>query len=168
MKHFWIINLVLFQASWAAAAWYTEQATIIIACLLLLHFVCSPSAKFDANLLLLGLIGIAADGLQLVLGTFYSPNSVFPVWLILLWAMFIISLNHCLHWLTHLRTWQLVCVGALGGSLSYWAGIQSGALQTHWPIPWVITSLMLNWGIILPLLVYGYRLLLQRKLKVSR
>lgn len=168
MKRFWIINLILFQASWAAAAWYPQQAALIIACLLGIHFLCSPSPRFDSKVLLLALIGISADTILLLLGAFYSPMAFFPLWLVLLWFMFIISLNHCLHWLVNQPIGLLVCVGAFGGTLSYWAGIQAGALQTHWPITWVITSLMLTWSILLPLLIYGYRYLKLTSMGLSR
>ncbi len=160
MKRFWIINLILFQASWFSAAFYTTGAAWIIAGLLMLHFLLTPTPRADLKLLPLVLPGICVDALHLLAGTYSAGETLFPIWLILLWSMFVISLNHSLNWLIKSPKVVLVAFGSAGGTASYWAGIQAGALQSTWSTEVVITVLMLAWGILLPLLVIGYRYLI--------
>jgi hypothetical protein len=157
MKWFWITNFVLFQLSWFCAAFYTANATLLILALLAIHFVISPSRLSDAKLLVLMLVGVAVDSVHFELGTFSSGEHPFPVWLALLWCMFLVSLNHSLNWLVDKSLWLLAGFGAIGGTSSYIAGIKAGALQTDWPFEWVIITLLFSWGLLFPLLVLGYR-----------
>ena len=183
MKRFWIINLVLFQAAWLCSAFYTEQAWWVVSLIIALHFALSPTKQDDLKLLLLLPIGIAMDSLQLSIGglsasSFGAPSPTatssllvveevtsvgfhFPAWLVMIWVLFLISLNHSLHWLVNRSVVTLIIIGAVGGASSYWGGIQAGALQTHWSTEWMIASLMIGWGALLPILVSGYSYLLK-------
>ncbi len=164
MKQFWLINLGLFQACWLSAAFFTQYAALIIAALLILHFYLSPSPKLDAKLMLLAFIGISADSLHIYLGIFSAKGAFFPLWLALLWIMFSISLNHSLRWFTQATYGLLALAGSLGGTLSYWGGIQTGALFTEQTSGLVITVLALSWGLLFPLLIIGYRFLFSHRL----
>lgn len=157
MKRFWIINLVLFQASWFSAAFLTVNANIILAALLGVHFLLSPSAKKDLAVLPLALIGIAVDIFHFNIGSFSSQLGGFPLWLALLWSLFVISFNHSLSWLVNKPIWLLMAFGAVGGTSSYWAGMQAGALQSGLQDATLIASLALSWGLLFPLLIVSYR-----------
>ncbi|WP_110456268.1 DUF2878 domain-containing protein [Shewanella algidipiscicola] len=164
MKRFWIINLLLFQLCWFSAALLGDNAALAMTLLIALHFLLSPTRKADAKLLLLMPIGIAVDKLQLEIGGFSTVDVGFPLWLALLWCIFIISFNHSLHWLTRQKSWVVVLFGAIGGASSYWAGIQFGVLQARWNELMLVGSLMLVWSLLMPLLITGYRLLQPRTL----
>jgi len=153
MKRFWITNLILFQACWLCAAFFTEYAALVMPLLLALHFMLSPSRRKDLLLLLLLPIGFLADKIQLELGVFSVGESFFPFWLLLLWAMFLISLNHGLSWLDNRSLLTLVLIGALGGASSYWGGIKAGVIDPLMSDAAVWLSLMLVWGCLLPLFV---------------
>lgn len=168
MKRFWIINLLLFQASWFSAAFLTEYASAIIALLLLLHFALTPCPRDDSKLIALALIGIGIDTIHLLIGTFAASQSFFPLWLILLWIMFAISFNHSLLWFTRRSYSLLAVVGAIGGPISYWGGIQSGALTTEQTTPFVLSVLILTWALLFPSLVIGQQLIKTATLKSSR
>ncbi|MDN3616175.1 DUF2878 domain-containing protein [Vibrio gallaecicus] len=181
MKRFWIINLVLFQAAWLCSAFYTEQAWWVVSVIIALHFALSPTKQEDLKLLLLLPVGIAMDSLQLSIGglsalpletsSLTTTSSLlvgeevanlgfhFPAWLVMIWVLFLISLNHSLHWLVNRSTVTLIVIGAIGGTSSYWGGIQAGALQTNWQTEWMLASLMIGWGALLPILVSGYNYL---------
>ncbi|RJX73682.1 DUF2878 domain-containing protein [Vibrio sinensis] len=161
MKPFWITNLILFQASWFSAAFLTSYATLIITVLLIIHFALSPNAKDDFKVLPLVILGLFVDNLHFSIGTFTTPDPFFPNWLVLLWVMFIISLNYSLHWLINKPLLVLVAFGAIGGTLSYWGGIKTGALEINWTNSSVIFTLAIAWGILFPLLVVSYRYIQQ-------
>jgi hypothetical protein len=161
MKRFWIINLVLFQATWVSSAFFTEQAVFIAPLLVALHFFLSPTRRDDFRVLLLLPIGLLLDSLMIGLGTFSAhPNIAnqtwFPVWLACLWVMFIISFNHSLNWIMKCPKVILFLLGFVGGTSSYWGGIKAGALQSTWPDVWVLSTLAVSWGLVIPLLVVGY------------
>lgn len=157
MKLFWLINLVLFQASWLAAAFFTPYAAPIIFAFICLNFYLSPSPKADARLLILIVIGFCLDSLHFYLGTFKANGHFFPLWLLLLWGMFSISFNHSFAWFTKQAYWLLAIIGAIGGSLSYWGGIKTGALTSDLSASETLTSLAITWSITFPLLVMTYR-----------
>lgn len=160
MKWFWLTNLLMFQISWFSAAFLTAYASLIIALLLLVHFALTPTPREDSKLMLLAIVGMAIDTLHLLIGTFAAEQSFFPLWLILLWVMFCISFNHSLAWFTQRSYGLLAVVGAIGGTLSYWGGIQSGALTTAQPTSFVISILLLTWALLFPSLVIGHQFLL--------
>ncbi len=167
MKRFWLINLGFFQMSWYTAALLTDYATVIILGLLALHFVLSPSAKADARLLLLLPVGVLADALQIgLIGNFSGTASPtiagFPLWLLCLWAMLVISLNHSLKGLERMSAPMLAVLGAAAGAGSYYAGIKLGALQTTWSNTAFLGITGAVWSVLLPSLVFGRRLLLRQ------
>ena len=161
MKWFWLINLGLFQASWLVAAFLTEYAAPIIFAFICLNFYLSPSPKTDIKLLALIGVGVCVDSLHFYIGTFKADASFFPIWLIMLWAMFSISFNHSFIWFTKQTYWILALVGAVGGTLSYWGGIKAGALSnSHLSTSTSLIYLALSWAIVFPLLVKVYRQLI--------
>ncbi|KZM39939.1 hypothetical protein OA92_17855 [Marinomonas sp. SBI22] len=158
MKWFWLINLGLFQASWLVAAFFTQYAAPIIFAFICLNFYLSPSTKADFKLLALIGVGICIDSLHFYLGTFKADTRFFPIWLIMLWAMFSISFNHSFNWFTKQTYWLLALVGAVGGTLSYWGGIKAGALSnSDLSTSTSLIYLALSWAIVFPLLVKVYR-----------
>ncbi len=160
MKWFWIINLILFQACWFSAALLDEFRLQVMTILLLLHFLISPSKAIDARLLLLVPVGIALDKLLMEFGVMSAQSNSFPIWLVLLWSMFIISLNHSLRWLDELSWQAQMLIGAIGGAGSYVAGVSLGALDSQLGPSMLFLCLALVWGILIPLLIVLKRQLL--------
>ena len=161
MKSFWLINVLLFQSSWLCGAFFTQYANLVNPILLISHFVLTPTRKQDAKLLLLVPLGLSIDFLQMQLGVFSATSvgsepitSSFPLWLVFLWIMFVLSLNHSLRWLTRCSSPVLVVIGAVGGASSYLAGIKAGALQSLVSDSFLFVSLLLAWGVLLPTLVW--------------
>ncbi|MGF1801523.1 DUF2878 domain-containing protein [Vibrio gigantis] len=166
MKRFWIINLVLFQATWVCSAFFTAQASFIAPLIVAMHFFLSPTRNSDLKILCLLPLGLLLDSLMLYFGVFAVDSEVanqswFPVWLICLWIMFLISFNHSLNWLLKCSKVILFAIGFVAGTSSYWGGIKAGALLTTWPDASVIAALAMSWGILLPLLVAAYSNLVQ-------
>ncbi|CAH6837994.1 conserved membrane hypothetical protein [Vibrio chagasii] len=161
MKRFWIINLILFQATWVCSAFFTAQAPFVTPLLVIIHFLLSPTRHSDLKILVLLPLGLLLDSLMLHFGVFaidpaIANQSWFPVWLVCLWIMFLISFNHSLNWLLKCSKVILFALGFVAGTSSYWGGIKAGALLAAWPDASVVAALALSWGIFLPLLVAAY------------
>ncbi|MEZ8823967.1 DUF2878 domain-containing protein [Vibrio amylolyticus] len=154
MKQFWITNLVLFQACWLCAAFLPSAiAGPLMVTLCAIHFWLSPTRREDAIILALVPLGLVADAIQLSLGVFEAGNTFFPFWLLMMWVMFTISLNHSLKWLSHCPPVALILIGAIGGTASYWGGIKAGVIEPLLATHMVILSLALVWAIVIPTFV---------------
>jgi hypothetical protein len=164
MKRFWIINLVLFQLCWFVSARFTDIAGPILALIIMIHFLLSPTPKEDLRLLLLVPIGIATDKVLIELNLFSIPSVFFPLWLALLWCMFIISFNHSLRWLMGLNLLFIALIGAVAGPMSYLMGVEMGALQLGWNSINALLFLSLIWALLLPTLAVCFRYVIRAEL----
>ena len=153
---FWIINLVLFQLAWFSCALLTAQANWILPTILAIHFLLSPKKQGDAKLLPFVLVGAAIDFGLFKLEIIGFQTNTFPLWLICLWAMFIISINHSLYWLRKCKPWLTVIIGALGGSSSYLAAVKFGAIVSNTSFTSLFIIYAVIWALILPILI-GYQ-----------
>ena len=96
-------HLLGFNLYWLLAVKWQQPGPLLL--MLLLHFIFSPSRKGDLRLLPVALAGCLLDGLLWQLGLFQFPAG-FPLWLVLLWLGFALSLSHGLRWLRPLPRWQ--------------------------------------------------------------
>ncbi|MFG1496696.1 DUF2878 domain-containing protein [Saccharospirillum sp. HFRX-1] len=78
-----------------------------------------------------------------------------PLWLIGLWLMFPLTLNHSLAWLAD-RPLLQIFGGIFGAGGSYLGGAALGAADISGPAWWLVP---LGWGLWLPLFYYGNRTL---------
>ena len=154
---FWLINLVLFQLVWFSCALLTVHAGWISFVILLIHFALSPNKKSDAKLLLLVPVGICSDFLLFKLGIIDFAMHQFPIWLIFLWAMFALSINHSLLWLQKLRLWQVGLIGSVGGATSYLAATKFDAIISNITSVQLLLVYGVIWAIIMPLMIVFQR-----------
>ncbi|MBF0264159.1 MAG: DUF2878 domain-containing protein [Gammaproteobacteria bacterium] len=119
---------------------------------LVLFFIYTPNRAKNFILLPLALIGILVDVLLIKSGVFIFE--VFPIWLLLLWVGFVVTLNHGFFWLTALQYPIIALIGAIAGPLSYLSGYYLGAVSLAYSE--LISFLILApiWFFLLPLLVY--------------
>ena len=150
---FWIINLVLFQLAWFSCALLTPYASWIVPAIISLHLILSPSKKIDARILLAAVLGVMVDLLLMAFNIISFDTSHFPLWLVGLWAMFAISLNHSLAWLAKLKTWQVSLIGAIGGSTSYLAAIKFEAIITPFNTMEILLVYAFIWALLLPVMI---------------
>lgn len=144
-------HLLGFNLYWLLAVKWQQPGPLLL--MLLLHFIFSPSRKGDLRLLPVALAGCLLDGLLWQLGLFQFPAG-FPLWLVLLWLGFALSLSHGLRWLHPLPRWQQALFGMAGGASSYVAGAAMGAVHLPWGI-WISTALLaVIWMWWLPVLLW--------------
>ena len=144
-----LVNAGLFQLGWFACVLGGNSGWLLLAGgALLVHLLWISRSLSELRLVLVVcLLGSTVDSLLLNAGifTFQQPGVVIPFWLVLLWALLAITLNHCLAW-TAKPLWRAMLLGAIGGPLSYYAGQRLGAVQFPlglWP---TLAGLSLLWA----------------------
>lgn len=157
MSRFLVINFILFQASWFMAAFYSQHAAIFILSVVILHFMITPTRGLDTRVLLVGVLGILADQLLIMFGVIDVGQPFIPLWLLMLWLMFSICLNHSLAWLQQLSLYWVAGIGAVFGTLSYVAALNFGAINTAVTKIEFVFIEVLVWLLLLPLMIFSVK-----------
>ncbi len=163
MKHFWIVNGILFQISWFSCAYLQSGAIPILLTCLLVHFYFSPSRENDLISLRLCFVGIIIDQTLIILGAFGTNTDSIPLWLMLLWCLLMVSFNHSLQFLQKLPIAMVAIIGAIAGASSYTAALTFGAINSDLSILNFISIFTIIWLVLLPLLVKANTLLINAK-----
>lgn len=156
-----LLNFCLFQLGWfvciLGAAWnYTYAAIIFSIALILIHLKLTDKNANDIKLFFIaGVLGFIFDGLlqfnnMIIYNDPGIPYPFTPLWIVMLWIFFALTLNHSLTWLKG-RMILAAIFGAVGGPLAYIAGEKLMAvtiINTS-----TIFILSLGWAIITPLLI---------------
>ena len=150
-----LVNAGLFQLGWFACVLGGNSLWLLLAGgALLAHLLWISRSLAQVRLIaVVCVLGSTVDSLLLNAGVFAfkQPGVLIPFWLVLLWALLAITLNHCLAW-TAKPLWRAILLGAIGGPLSYYAGQRLGAVQFPlglWP---TLLGLSLLWAGLFPLL----------------
>jgi Protein of unknown function (DUF2878) len=153
-RYFFWINLVFFQLGWFAAILGGNLiASLFILPALCWHFFYSPCRRDDLLAVVICLVlGICHDSLLLNLNLLAIPQyPVFPpLWLILLWALLGITLNHSLRWIYE-RPMIAAVLGAIAAPLSYLAGVKLSDAEWAGSLPQIIFIIVAMWIFLLPL-----------------
>jgi hypothetical protein len=150
-----LVNGVCFQVGWwAVVLLHTSWSLIAALVYLAVHFIwISKSRKSEAiYLLVASVIGAGLDVLWFYLGIMESGTALFfPVWLLVLWPVFLSTMHHSLSWLQG-RLWLAAVIGAFFAPLSYWGGAILSPV--YFPMPSIAMVLIATyWAIYLPLCV---------------
>lgn len=159
---FWA-NFGGYQVTWFAVAWSAGRERAWIGMLACVAFIgwqlsVSRSPRADAHALLAALAcGLCIDGIAagsgLVRYAAPTPAILAPLWIILLWGAFALTLNHSLAWFAR-RPWSAAALGAIGGPLAYLGAARAFAALTFSEPAWLgLLWLAAAWAIALPLLL---------------
>lgn len=142
-----LLNGALFYAGWfycvmSAAKGYPQEALFVTAAILIIHFLVFEQRRKDVILLITMVpIGFLLDSSYAYFGwvRFHSPNPLYPwmapLWVLSLYAIFAITLNHSLSWLKAKPLYSAV-LGTGGIASTYLAGLRLGAID--FIEPWYI------------------------------
>ena len=159
-----LLNVVFFQLLWlvsvgGAGRGYWWVGLPVLAIFIAYHFTISPWKKADAQLLLISIgLGFIADSLMVQLGLLKFEQAVpwagfAPVWIVVLWAGFSLTLNHSMAFFQTRLLWSVV-FGFLGGPLAYYVAAHVWkAVTFSAPDLQVYGALALVWAIMTPLLL---------------
>jgi hypothetical protein len=157
-----VANFLSFQAGWFACVLGAANdlpwtGSAIAAALVAAHIAVCRRPLTEVRLIGFALlIGLVWESLLLNLGwlDFHSGiviAGVAPLWIVIMWALFAMTLNVSLAWLKE-RPFTAIVFGAAGGPLAYWAGARLGALELSQPLP-ALLALAVGWGALTPLLL---------------
>ena len=160
---FWLTNLVLFQLAWLCCALLTANASWLTPLIVALHFALSPTKRSDAKLLPFALFGCVIDYILFQLNVISFAAEQFPLWLLCLWVMFVLSINHSLSWLGKCKLWLVAIIGAFGGALSYLGALNFSAIITSLSQLSLFTVYAIIWALLLPALIVFKQRLVESK-----
>ena len=156
------VNFVVFQAGWwacvlGAAHDMATAGSLFAVVIIAAHIALVAQPLRELRLVAIALlIGVVWDSALLMSGWldfhsgFLVPGMA-PHWILALWALFAITLNHSLAWL-HGRLSVAAVLGAIAGPLAYWGGVQTGAVFFFEPL-YALLALAAGWAVFTPLLV---------------
>ena len=157
-----IINFILFQLVWfvcilGAAINQTHAAVAASLIIILFHLYLTKDKKTELKIILIAsIIGFIFDGFLLKNEMVLYANhgwsySITPLWIIVLWMGFAITLNSSLSWLKK-KIKLSALFGAIGGPLAYLAGEKLEAVTLMAPVTLIVIAI--GWSLITPLLIY--------------
>jgi hypothetical protein len=150
-----LANAVLFQLGWFACALGGNSYWLLsVAAIVLIHLRWLGSWAKDGKLLIaVTVFGTLLDSLLSMLGVFAFPSgsALIPLWLMLMWSLLAITLNHCLAWSAK-PWWRASLLGAIAAPLSYSAGAQLAGVQLPLGRWQSLILLGLIWAVVFPAL----------------
>jgi hypothetical protein len=163
------LNFVLFQAGWfacvhGAASGVAWAGALCVAAIVGWHLFHAADRTAELRLLAVAmLLGFLWENLLARSGWLrypgnYPGNDAFagmaPYWLVLMWALFAITLNGSLAWLKP-RPWVAALFGAVGGPLAFLAGERMGAVVfvSSTSALAALAALAVGWAAMTPLLL---------------
>jgi len=158
-----IINAALFQITWFACVVGSAEGLswpAFAACAVLAIYQLQAKRRHvtDLKLVLVSIVlGLIVDTLWVQSGVLIFTDqrpfaALAPAWIIALWVGFALTINHSLAWLDRTPLLPAV-VGAIGGPMSYLAGLKLGAVEYQQGIALISVYLAVAWAISLTILV---------------
>lgn len=154
-QNFWL-NLLGFNLIWAGSIFFGNSALIIVALLLLLHFLLHSTPLIEAQIVFItALLGYCIDCALTLLGFFQfeKVQGITPFWLIFLWIGFCCTLRESLVFFSG-KPLLSIPFGAVAGSVAYMAAANFGAVQLPLPILTSLLILAALWAVLFPLLLW--------------
>ena len=158
------INLALFQCLWFAAILGAAQGSnlysIVGLCIFaVIHHFSSNTARTDFKLAALAiLLGLFVETVFLQSGMLIyrgvgPSGQLAPIWILVLWANFALTINGCLNWL-HGRYALAALLGAIGAPASYLGGIKLGAADAGVPLGSLLAAVAVIYAVVTPGLLF--------------
>ncbi len=151
---FTITNAVLFQVGWFVCILCGNfWAGVFTLTAIIFHFIHVQQRREDAIAVLISIaLGLLHDSLLLHSGQIQFVESAYmpPLWLVCLWALLGITLNHSLVWI-YSRPLLSALLGAIAAPLSYLAGVSLSSAEWSSPLVHVLPIIAIMWLAVLPL-----------------
>ncbi|WP_101758979.1 DUF2878 domain-containing protein [Oceanicoccus sp. KOV_DT_Chl] len=156
-----LINAALFQLGWFACVLGGDAiAVAALLVVLAIHYQYFSRKPFEWLFIAgVGLTGLAVDTMMAWSGVmqFEFPSiGLIPIWLLCLWIMFALTLNHSLQWLQS-KLWLAALLGGVSGPMSYLAGSKLAPVSLLDPVAYSLLPISLCWALLLPLMFYVLR-----------
>lgn len=157
-----IINFILFYVGWFLCVFYHSFniGLIVLSLALINILICKYNFKEIFLIFLLAGVGFFNDMIAASCKVFeftYSSSSFewSNIWMFSLWVMFLTTFNSSLAFLNKYNLVIISVCGAISGSISYYASLKIGVINTD-DVHKTIIYFVINWAIIFPLLYRIY------------
>lgn len=158
-----IINAVLFQIVWFCCVIGGAKGVLwpaAVSCIVLALWQLHPKRRHATDFMLVGaaiVLGLIVDSTWTYVGfmdfkTHWPSKAIAPIWMLLLWFGFALTLNHSLSWLNKHPLLPAI-MGLIGGPMSYLAGLKLGAVSYLDNTLVISVCLALAWAISMTILV---------------
>ena len=160
-----LINFILFQVGWfccviSAARQLEWLALLSIGTVIVIHLFLVKDRVSELQLILVaGMTGLLLDSTLITLGVFtptsnFSYHGIAPLWLVGMWMLFGMTLNHSLRWL-YQRYVLAALMGFVFAPIAYLAGQRLGAITFPTDGSPLISLLIIGacWMLVAPLLL---------------
>ncbi len=149
-----LLNAVLFQLGWFACVLGGDViAFAVTVSILCIHKALFVDKRFEWSFIAaVALAGFIIDNSLAWLGvfTFQSPSLLLmPFWMMCIWLLFAMTLNHSLIWLKD-RLWLASVLGAISGPMAYFAGSKLANVALSTPPTFSLLSISVCWAVLLP------------------
>ena len=149
-----LANALIFQLGWfVCILGGSLLAAVFTTIVLAIHFFLVSRRVDDLIAVVLAVVlGLVHDLLLIHTGQiqFVESAQLPPLWLMCLWALLGITLNHSLQWIYYRPLWSSL-LGAVFAPLSYLAGVALSSAEWSSPLIEVLPIIAALWLIILPL-----------------
>jgi hypothetical protein len=160
-----VLDILLFKASWILLVLYQELVIIPVLVLNAGKLFLATFRVQDLWLVLfMFLAGVLLDTVLLLAGVLVFQQSFLPIWLIILWLCFAITLPHGFGFIKTLSRTGQACCGALAGCVGYGAGMWLGAVTFGPVLPLALVVLGCCWALLIPGVVYASEYVQTREL----
>lgn len=150
-----VLDFVLFQSIWIAGVVLHNSYFAVL--FLIIRIAIGSHKTRDRHLMIfLAPVGILLDFSLMQLDVMRFDSGWFPVWLAAIWCGFVMTLGASLAWLGKRPWWMQSLFGAMGGSMSYWAGARFEAVEFGYSLSATLVIFAIVWALGLPL---AYRLI---------
>ena len=158
-----LINAAVFQALWFACVIGGAKGILWPAIVLMLGMLVWQMAEHrrhvsDLKLVLVAVIlGLLVDSIWINMGLMEFSDKrpiawLSPVWIVMMWVGFALTINHSLAWLTA-HPLLPAATGLFGGPMAYYAGLKLGAVE-YLADPMLVSALLgIAWASSLTILV---------------
>jgi len=174
----YFFNLILFQGLWFVAVIGASNdsygyALAGLAMFIAGNYFLSDFPRADNLLVVMAILtGLLIETAFLQAGLLnYNGGgpwmNIAPIWMLVLWGNFALTMNGCLSWLQG-RYLLAAVLGALGGPVSYFGGIKLGAADLGAPMLSVLLVIGVLYAVVTPIFLMGARRLAVAEMRRSQ
>ena len=150
-----IINALLYNMGWYTCVTGGNTLSVIAATLIItihLSFIADNNKEWFL-IILVTAVGVSVDSFWFYLGILENPDKslMIPLWLVMLWATFATTLNHCLRWFKE-KLLVAAIAGSIAGPFFYYLGSRLSDVSMTEPLISSMLLIAVSWSIVLPLL----------------
>ncbi len=166
-----IYNALSFNVIWLTSVFYGNALIFVSIFLLLVHFLLVDNLQYEFRTVgVIATCGIAVDSLLTLFGVYsFDVSQVsflgLPLWLIVLWLGFSVTINHSFSFVSKSLLFQLI-MGFILLPLNYFYGYKLNAVNFNYSVIHTLSILAIVWGVSVPLL-FHYVHIVQKKLTLK-